>query len=103
MSRPATCRAGWSARHWGDWRTETWLWRLSSAHGSNGVLGDVGIHILDFATYRRRPRYRARCPRGCATFDKAEGGAIGEYVLDANDSVAMTARVLQRRARRRST
>ena len=52
MSRRPTCRAGWSARHWGDWRTRTsWLWRLSTAHGSTGVLGDVGIHILDFATY----------------------------------------------------
>ena len=38
--------------HWGDWRTEErWLWRLSGAHGSRGVLGDVGIHILDFASY----------------------------------------------------
>ena len=28
---------------WGEWSTETqWLWRLSSAHGSLGVLGDVG-------------------------------------------------------------
>ena len=38
--------------HWGDWRTEErWLWRLSGAHGSRGALGDVGIHILDFASY----------------------------------------------------
>ena len=37
---------------WGDWRTRPqWLWRLSTAHGSKGVLGDVGIHILDFATF----------------------------------------------------
>ena len=37
---------------WGDWRAEDkWLWRLSTKHGSTGVLGDVGIHILDFATY----------------------------------------------------
>ena len=39
-------------RHWGDWRSEaTWLWRLSEAHGSRGVLGDVGIHILDMTTF----------------------------------------------------
>ena len=39
-------------KYWGDWRTdEKWLWRLSRAHGSTGVLGDVGVHILDFATY----------------------------------------------------
>ena len=37
---------------WGHWDRETqWLWRLSTAHGSKGVLGDVGIHILDFATF----------------------------------------------------
>ena len=79
-----------TGRHWGDWRSEErWLWRLSSQHGSKGVLGDIGVHILDFATY------------GCAqdivalgakmkTFDKAEGGMIDTYRLDVNDSVAMT-------------
>ena len=41
-----------TGRHWGDWRTEErWLWRLSSAHGSKGVLGDIGVHILDFVTF----------------------------------------------------
>ena len=79
-----------TGRHWGDWRSEErWLWRLSSQHGSKGVLGDIGVHILDFATY------------GCAqdivalgakmkTFDKAEGGMIDTYRLDVNDSVAMS-------------
>ena len=37
---------------WGDWKTESkWLWRLSKKHGSNGALGDIGIHIVDFASY----------------------------------------------------
>ena len=32
-----------TGRHWGDWRTEErWLWRPSPAHGSKGVLGDIG-------------------------------------------------------------
>jgi len=74
---------------WGDWRTESrWLWRLSKKHGSNGVLGDVGVHIVDFACY------------GCGldvtrvfgrlkTFDKAPGNVIGDYPLDANDSFTM--------------
>ena len=32
--------------HWGDWRTSpTWLWRLSQKHGSQGVLGDIGVHF----------------------------------------------------------
>ena len=38
---------------WGDWRTTpTWLWRLSTLHGSKGALGDVGVHIIDFAPIR---------------------------------------------------
>ena len=35
---------------WGHWKTTpAWLWRLSKRHGSKGVLGDIGVHILDFA------------------------------------------------------
>ena len=76
---------------WGDWKTDPmWLWRVSGEHGSNGVLGDVGIHILDFAT----------CIAGSdpvdvswrlKTFDKAPGNRIGEYALDVNDSFVMHA------------
>ena len=74
---------------WGDWRTESqWLWRLSSAHGSLGVLGDVGVHILDFATLVAGAMPSSVSCR-LTTFDKAPGGKIGEYVLDANDSFAM--------------
>mgnify|MGYP001800028342 CR=1 FL=1 len=74
---------------WGDWRTEdTWLWRLSTAHGSMGVLGDVGVHILDFASFAAGSLPdRVSCR--LKTFDKAEGGRIGAYTLDANDSMAM--------------
>jgi predicted dehydrogenase len=79
-----------TANHWGDWRTEErWLWRLSSAHGSKGVLGDIGIHILDFVTFGTALDVASLQAR-IKTFDKAEGGAIGAYKLDANDSIAMT-------------
>lgn len=79
-----------TGRHWGDWRVdERWLWRLSTAHGSGGVLGDIGIHILDFVTFGTGLDVAALSAR-LKTFDKAEGGAIGEYRLDANDSCAMT-------------
>lgn len=79
-----------TGRHWGDWRSdERWLWRLSSAHGSQGVLGDIGIHILDFLTFGTGLEV-ARLSARMKTFDKAEGGAIGAYRLDVNDSVAMT-------------
>lgn len=74
---------------WGAWDSEPqWLWRLSTAHGSKGVLGDVGIHILDFATFiAGLPAREISCR--LATFDKAPNGRIGEYTLDANDSATM--------------
>jgi predicted dehydrogenase len=78
---------------WGQWdREPQWLWRLSTAHGSKGVLGDVGIHILDFATFIAG--VEAICI-SCLlhTFDKAPGGRIGDYVLDANDSATMQLRL----------
>lgn len=74
---------------WGDWKTDpAWLWRLSKAHGSKGVLGDVGIHILDFATYAIGDAIADLSCR-LKTYDKAPGGRIGDYVLDANDGCAM--------------
>jgi len=74
---------------WGNWKTQdAWLWRLSTAHGSKGALGDIGIHILDFTTFIAGEDVRDVSSR-LATYDKAEGGQIGEYVLDANDSATM--------------
>ncbi len=79
------------SKAWGDWSTETqWLWRLSTKHGSNGVLGDVGIHILDFAGYGAATDVEHVFAR-LKTFDKAPGNRIGDYDLDANDSFTMTA------------
>ena len=79
------------SKAWGDWATESkWLWRLSTKHGSNGVLGDVGIHILDFASYGAGSDVE-RVSARLKTFDKAPGNKIGEYDLDANDSFTMTA------------
>lgn len=86
----ASYRQSWLVgRHWGDWRSDdTWLWRLSERHGSRGVLGDVGIHILDFTTFAIGMMPVSLQSR-VKTFRKAEGDRIGEYVLDANDSVSM--------------
>ena len=79
------------SKAWGDWSTESqWLWRLSTKHGSNGVLGDVGIHILDFAGYGAATDIDHVFAR-LKTFEKAPGNRIGEYDLDANDSFTMTA------------
>ena len=79
-----------SGNVWGDWREDpTWLWRLSTEHGSQGTLGDIGVHILDFASYPVGGYRSVRCE--LRTFDKAPGGRIGDYVLDANDTFAATA------------
>jgi predicted dehydrogenase len=87
----ASYRQSWLvSNQFGDWRTEPrWLWRLSASHGSKGVLGDVGIHILDFATYAiglDPVDIQARLQ----TFHKAPGDRVGDYVLDANDSAVMS-------------
>ncbi len=78
-----------SSKAWGDWRTESkWLWRLSKKHGSNGVLGDIGVHILDFASFGSGLDIAHVFAR-LKVFDKAPGNKIGEYELDANDSFTM--------------
>ena len=77
-----------SSQIWGDWKTTpAWLWRLSSKHGSKGVLGDIGVHILDFASLPVGPirSIQARLK----TFTKLKGKRMGEYPLDANDSALM--------------
>ncbi|MDX2079969.1 MAG: Gfo/Idh/MocA family oxidoreductase [Terrimicrobiaceae bacterium] len=73
---------------WGDWTNNpAWLWRLSTAHGSKGALGDVGVHILDYATYPVGPIREVNCR--LKAFHKAPKDRIGEYKLDANDSAVM--------------
>ena len=67
-----------------------WLWRLSKGHGSNGTLGDIGIHIIDFTTFATgQPIVSMSCR--LQTFQKVPGDKIGEYVLDANDSFIISA------------
>jgi predicted dehydrogenase len=90
----AAYRQSWLvSKAWGDAMTEPqWLWRQSTAHGSTGVLGDVGIHILDFASFGAADDF-AGVKAELVTFPKVEGDRVGDYVLDANDSVAMTARL----------
>jgi predicted dehydrogenase len=88
----AAYRQSWLVgKQWGDWRTEErWLWRLSTAHGSKGVVGDIGIHIIDFATFAAGSDIVSMAPM-VKTFHKAPRDKIGKYKLDANDSFAMTA------------
>lgn len=87
----ASYRQAWLVSNaWGDWRTEPrWLWRLSRAHGSNGTLGDIGIHILDFACYGAASEVAYVFGRQ-EVFHKAPDDRIGDYQLDANDSFTMS-------------
>jgi predicted dehydrogenase len=87
----ASYRQSWLVgNQWGDWQTlPMWLWRLSQKHGSKGVLGDVGIHILDFASYAVGMN-AVTLQAQLATFHKAPGDQIGEYPLDANDSAVLS-------------
>jgi len=76
----ATLDGGWQA-------CPSLLWRLSSQHGSKGVLGDVGVHLLDFVSYPVGPIKSVYCR--LKAFQKAPGDRIGEYFLDANDSAIL--------------
>ena len=68
---------------WGDWRSEDkWLWRLSKKHGSNGALGDTGVHIFDFAV--NAVGDIKEIFTDLKTYHD-KGNQIGEYILDAND------------------
>lgn len=87
----ASYRQSWlTGNSWGDWRTDLkWLWRLSGKHGSKGVLGDVGVHILDFTAFAIG-MLPAKLHCRLKTFDKAPDNKIGEYTLDANDSALIS-------------
>jgi predicted dehydrogenase len=59
------------------------LWRLSTRHGSAGVLGDLGVHLYDLAYFVVGEFDEIMCE--LKTFKKPRN-RIGEYVFDANDS-----------------
>ena len=87
---------------WGDWRsTPAWLWRLSTQHGSKGVLGDIGVHIVDYATFPCGEVKEVFCrlkafSKGSALhngddkLDGPSGDSHGDYTLDANDSAVLS-------------
>ncbi len=78
-----------SSKVWGDWKTNpTWLWRLSSAHGSRGALGDVGVHLLDFATFPVGPAKSIEAK--LKVFSGLKGKQMSGYNLDANDSAVIS-------------
>ena len=78
------------SKAWGDWHVErAWLWRLSTRHGSMGCLGDIGVHLYDLASFVVGDISEVYCD--LETFKK-DAKRIGEYVFDANDSMAATVR-----------
>lgn len=76
--------------NWGNWQNSPGLvWRLSSKHGSAGVLGDLGCHIYDLVSFLCGDIAEIDCR--LRTFDKGiPDNRLGEYVLDANDSFIST-------------
>ena len=73
-----------ASKYWGDWREQDkWLWRLSTKHGSKGTLGDIGVHIFDFASFPIGSIKRLNAY--LKTFE-SKGKQIKDYVLDANDT-----------------
>ena len=72
-----------ASNKWGDWREDDkWLWRLSTKHGSNGALGDTGVHIFDFAVNAVGDIKQIFAD--LKTYHD-KGNKIKNYVLDAND------------------
>jgi len=77
---------------WGHWTSDRWQWRLQTAAGSGGVLGDIGCHILEMTTAVAGDVARVRCD--LRTFPKIDDGKpFTEWKgkkLDANDSAVIT-------------
>lgn len=46
-------RQGWVLNHdYGDWHdTSAWFWRLTEEYSHHGVLGDLGSHLFDLASF----------------------------------------------------
>ena len=74
---------------WGHWTSEQWLWRMSTAAGSGGVLGDVGCHLLDLMTSVTGDVAKVRCALGNFPKLGEDGKRYTRWkgqALDANDT-----------------
>ena len=73
---------------WGKWSDPWLLWRLCKSSGCGGVLMDLGVHALDFATAVAGDAVRVRC--SLKTFPKIRGGesytSWNEVPLDQDDT-----------------
>ena len=85
----ACYRQSWLvAKMWGNWRRQPrFLWRMSKKY-SDGALGDIGCHIMDFASFVAGDITKVYCQ--LQTFDKGTRRKIYRgYSLDANESAVM--------------
>jgi predicted dehydrogenase len=77
---------------WSHWSSEAFLWRLQTAAGSGGVLGDVGVHILDLTTAVTGLPSRLRCELASYPKLAADGSMHKRWqgkALDANDTAVV--------------
>ena len=84
---------GWlSSMDWEEAKEQpSKLWRLSTAHGSNGDLGDLGCHIYDMTSFLCGDITTISC--NLQTSEKpVSGNSIDEYVFDANDGFVSSVR-----------
>jgi len=78
-----------TASAWGHWTNEAWLWRLSKAMGSGGVLADLGCHLLDYVTAAAGTVETLRCSLHNYPKVNEKGKPVtrvGKVPLDANDT-----------------
>lgn len=76
----------------GAWQASKAIWRLQTARGSAGVLGDLGCHLLDFVTGICGPAAAVRCTLRTHTKIGADGRRYTRWqgvALDANDTAAV--------------
>lgn len=86
ISVEAHYRQSWiPTKIWGDFRTaEAWQWRMSTKHGSLGVMGDVGVHIYDLTSFVCGEFSELFCQLDHYNKDVNK---VGEYVFDANETM----------------
>lgn len=68
--------------------TDAALWRLSTPMGSQGVLGDLGCHILDLTTACTEDLRAIRCDlrNYRKRIDGVPASSVNGHLLDANDT-----------------
>ena len=70
--------------YWGLFKEDPrFLWRLSEVHGSQGVLGDTGVHMIDLVS---NPVGKIKSINCHLKVFEHKGAGVGEYRFDVNDT-----------------